>query len=648
MLVAGTRTKVDVLWQDGTRWRRAPSASLVYSARQNIHEFFPGQRVVYRPGGGDANGGGGVEETTTTATRVGVVRSLNFKDQTVRVSWPDQEADETALLVSTYDLGRSFDSNNNVFYGDVVVRRSTSPTTTTTNDDDDDTAAAASRTGGADDDGDVSWVGHVVDFCDDDTERVQVKWGDGDTSEVPFHEIAVVKGQSTVELLREIGKWTYQEDGEERMNSAPPPPPPPAAVARAQETNIAHAEEDRGEEDNNNDDGRGATTRIDRMGFVIQAVFRLGAKMLAKGRRYLPLSGSTVPPEAMPEEITAMESTTPGSGRDGHGNETSISEPGINRVTAGGDGSTTSGKGKVDAQATVVDDKPARFPLFEIVQSPPDHHYIVNIEPGTGGGRTSKWTKRVQKEWKILENDLPDTIYLRAFEDRMDLLRVAMVGASGTPYHDGLFFFDLQLPPLYPAAPPLVSYRSFGLRVNPNLYPSGTVCLSLLNTFGGRGSELWSPDASSLLQVVVSIQGPVLNAQPYYNESDHAAQAGTPEGRRNELPYSENAYLLTLQTMLHLLRRPPAGFEGLVRDHFVRRGHRVLRACRAYVVEGCPVGTLDGDGCPAAVEGSREERPCTMGFRLALTNVVPRLVEAFTAIGAQGCQGFHRLHVPLC
>lgn len=117
------------------------------------------------------------------------------------------------------------------------------------------------------------------------------------------------------------------------------------------------------------------------MGFVIQAVFRLGAKMLAKGRRYLPLSGSTVPPEAMPEEITAMESTTPGSGRDGHGNETSISEPGINRVTAGGDGSTTSDKGKVDAQATVVDDKPARFPLFEIVQSPPDHHYIVNIEP---------------------------------------------------------------------------------------------------------------------------------------------------------------------------------------------------------------------------------------------------------------------------
>ena len=30
-----------------------------------------------------------------------------------------------------------------------------------------------------------------------------------------------------------------------------------------------------------------------------------------------------------------------------------------------------------------------------------------------------------------------DTIYVRAFEDRMDLLRAVTVGASGTPYHDG-------------------------------------------------------------------------------------------------------------------------------------------------------------------------------------------------------------------
>jgi hypothetical protein len=96
---------------------------------------------------------------------------------------------------------------------------------------------------------------------------------------------------------------------------------------------------------------------------------------------------------------------------------------------------------------------------------------------------------------------LADTIFMRAYEDRMDLLRAVMVGASGTPYHDGLFFFDLHLPPSYPAAPPLLNYRSFGLHVNPNLYPSGAVCLSLLNTFLGRGTELWSPEASNVLHL---------------------------------------------------------------------------------------------------------------------------------------------------
>jgi ubiquitin-conjugating enzyme E2 O len=185
----------------------------------------------------------------------------------------------------------------------------------------------------------------------------------------------------------------------------------------------------------------------------------------------------------------------------------------------------------------------------------------------------------------------------------------------------GLFFFDLQLPPSYPAEPPLVNYRSFGLHVNPNLYPSGTVCLSLINTFGGQHkAEIWSPEASTILQVVVSIQGLVLIALPYYNEPAWA-RAGSPMGQRNELPYSESIFLQSLQTMLHLLRRPPAGFEEFVRDHFRRRGQHVIQACEAYR-DGCLVGTLDEEGNP--MEGSREW-PCSAGFRIVLE---PRLGSA--------------------
>ena len=237
-----------------------------------------------------------------------------------------------------------------------------------------------------------------------------------------------------------------------------------------------------------------------------------------------------------------------------------------------------------------------------------------------------------------------ETIYVRAFEDRMDLLRAEMVGAAGTPYQDGLFFFDLQLPPSYPAAPPQVCYRSFGLCVNPNLDKSGTVCLSLLGTFDGEGPEVWSPANSSILQVVVSIQGLVLTAQPYYNEAGYEELLGTPAGARNALPYAENAYLLTLRTMLHLLRRPPAGFEALVEGHFRRRGRLVLRACAAYMRTGCPVGALDGEArAPPARSG---ERRCSKGFALALAGTMPQLVEAFVDIGAEECEQFRQFAVP--
>jgi ubiquitin-conjugating enzyme E2 O len=55
--------------------------------------------------------------------------------------------------------------------------------------------------------------------------------------------------------------------------------------------------------------------------------------------------------------------------------------------------------------------------------------------------------------------------------------------------------------------------------------------------------------------------------------------------------------------MLHLLRRPPVGFEEFVGDHFRRRGQHVIRVCEAYR-DGSLVGKLDEEGNPT--EGSTE------------------------------------------
>lgn len=103
----------------------------------------------------------------------------------------------------------------------------------------------------------------------------------------------------------------------------------------------------------------------------------------------------------------------------------------------------------------------------------------------------------------------------------------------------------------------LVNYRSGGLRLNPNLYACGKVCLSLLNTWSGSGCERWSPSNSTMLQVLVSVQALVLNAKPYFNEPGYAMHANTPHGEKSSLTYNEDTFLLSCRTMLYSLRNPP-------------------------------------------------------------------------------------------
>jgi len=103
----------------------------------------------------------------------------------------------------------------------------------------------------------------------------------------------------------------------------------------------------------------------------------------------------------------------------------------------------------------------------------------------------------------------------------------------------------------------MVHYNSGGLRLNPNLYESGKICLSLLNTWTGTGTEVWNPGASTILQVLLSLQALVLNEKPYFNEAGYDQQIGRAEGEKNSVSYNENALLVTTKSMMYLLRKPP-------------------------------------------------------------------------------------------
>ena len=163
---------------------------------------------------------------------------------------------------------------------------------------------------------------------------------------------------------------------------------------------------------------------------------------------------------------------------------------------------------------------PGMPPQFEILdESPPlDHHYLPKATR-----LSASLLRRVRKEHAILTDSLPPGIWVRTWSDRLDLLRILIIGPRGTPYELAPFVLDVHLREDFPLKPPEVYFHSwtFGVgRINPNLYEEGTVCLSVLGTWPeGEKHEAWNPERSSIFQVLVSLLGLVLVAEPYYSES---------------------------------------------------------------------------------------------------------------------------------
>ncbi|KAL2934878.1 putative ubiquitin-conjugating enzyme E2 26 [Bienertia sinuspersici] len=273
------------------------------------------------------------------------------------------------------------------------------------------------------------------------------------------------------------------------------------------------------------------------------------------------------------------------------------------------------------------------FKKFDTVEDHSGHYYAKKREPIIP---SKKWVKRIAEEWRMLEKDLPDTVFVRIYEGRMDLMRAVIMGADGTPYHDGLFFFDVHFTSSYPNSPPRVKYRAHGLQINPNLYESGKVCLSLLGTWNGEGVEEWRPGKSNMLQVLVSIQGLVLNAEPYYNEPGFVKWEDENSINQSAISYSENAFVLSLRTMGITISNPPKYFEDLVNGHFYNRAHDILEACRAYL-EGVEVGSYV-KGKTVTAKG--KSKTCSQLLKTNLPNNIKTLVEAFTKIGVKDCEKY--------
>lgn len=201
------------------------------------------------------------------------------------------------------------------------------------------------------------------------------------------------------------------------------------------------------------------------------------------------------------------------------------------------------------------------------------HHYSSSVSQSTP---PSSKVIRLAQELADLSNSLPtehtNSIFVRVDKNRVDLMKVLIMGSSTTPYAHGAFEYDVYFDDSYPNHPPKVNLETTGggqVRFNPNLYANGKVCLSLLGTWSGRGGENWNPKLSTFLQVLLSIQSLIMSGDIYFNEPGLEVHAGTEQGELDNEGYSNVVRYCNIKyAMLGQIRNPSKGFENVIRRHF--------------------------------------------------------------------------------
>ncbi|KAI0319861.1 hypothetical protein OF83DRAFT_1275465 [Amylostereum chailletii] len=269
---------------------------------------------------------------------------------------------------------------------------------------------------------------------------------------------------------------------------------------------------------------------------------------------------------------------------------------------------------------------------FEVLSGAPLDHAFYNTAPSQP---SRNFLSRLQKEYRALQSSLPDTIVVRAYEDRTDLIRSLIIGPENTPYEDAPFVIDWMLGHDFPQSPPVAHFLSWtnGNGRGANLYEEGKVCLSILGTWAGDKNESWSPARSSLLQALVSIQGLVLVKEPWFCEPAYDKLRGTEEGIVNSRLYNEKAYVLSRGFVRRALEIPLGSLETEITWLYHKKGKlaKVLQDARALIEKSRASHASAGSTVP---EEDRERAipRLTGGGIITLERTLAKL-EALTKAG---------------
>lgn len=173
----------------------------------------------------------------------------------------------------------------------------------------------------------------------------------------------------------------------------------------------------------------------------------------------------------------------------------------------------------------------------------------------------------------IIKNPLIDNGIYYVHDDD-DLLKgyALIIGPSDTPYFGGNYFFEFTYPYNYPHSPPKVTYCTNGdnIRFNPNLYTSGNVCISILNTWRG---EQWTScqTISTLLLTLCTL----LCVDPLLNEP------GITKTHKDFVNYTKIIEYKNIDiAILKIIKSYPKKFDIFypnVKENFLKNSDKIVK-----------------------------------------------------------------------
>ncbi len=167
---------------------------------------------------------------------------------------------------------------------------------------------------------------------------------------------------------------------------------------------------------------------------------------------------------------------------------------------------------------------------------------------------------------EILKQNPIENVYVNWTEDNLYKPVVVIIGPKDTPYEKGFYFIKFNFCDNFPFQPPKATFLTTDgkVRMNPNLYASGKICLSLLGTWSG---PQWT-SCQNLSTIILSIIT-ILNENPIQNEPGY--HNVNPTSKKNKLYNLLITHANIRVGVLQMVQSPPdLFFTDLLQKLFLK------------------------------------------------------------------------------